>query len=264
VTRWLTTLLVYSSAFVGASLFATACDPSYEITSFRCDPSNPSCPTDKFASGGGQYVCCSDDAAAMNLSDPTEQVLPAYLGKNGTGTPLFSGINNHLSRSGFCIDVSAVPPSAAIQDQGSGQGCPLPCNPTWSNADIATVCGGGTVCCQTQELGELDCALDMTLGASGCWRPVTGGDIEGFGGAEASDWSPSDHDTHQDPNGKSCSDFVTAGGGDQAALAQCFRRLGVANQRGYCQSGICPLTDPAYLDACERKNAAEGRTGCDA
>lgn len=261
MTRWLTTLFVYTSAFVGAACFATACDPSYAITSFRCDPRNPACPSDQF--GTGTYVCCSDDAAALDLDDPTAAALPGYLGKSGNGTPLFSGSNNHLSRSGFCIDTSKVPPSAAIQDAGPGQGCPLPCNPTWSSADVTTVCGGGTVCCQTVEIGELDCGLDPSLGASGCWRPVTGGDIKGLeGGLEVSNWSSSDHDTHQDPAGKGCTDFVTAAGGNQQLLSQCFRRLGVADQRGFCQSGTCPLTDPAYRDACERKNDAEGRTGC--
>ena len=115
------------------------------------------------------------------------------------------------------------------------------------------------MCCQTVELGELDCGLDPSLGDSGCWRPVTGGDIEGFGGLDVSNWSGSKHDTHQDPGGKGCMDFVAATGG---SAQECFRRLSVANQRGFCQSGICPLTDPAYRDACERKNDAEGRTGC--
>jgi hypothetical protein len=259
VTRWLTTLFVYTSAFIGAACLATACDPSYNITSFRCDPANPACP-DKYGSGG-PYVCCSDDAAAIDLSDPGAAVLPAYIGKSGTGTPLFSGPNNHLSRSGFCIDSTKVPPSAAIQDAGSGQGCPLPCNPTWSSSDVATVCGGGTVCCQTVEIGEQDCGFDPALGDAGCWRPITGNDIEGFGGLDVSNWSPSKHDTHQDPSGRSCQDFVAAAG-DEAALNQCFRRLSVANQRGFCQSGTCPLTAPGYRDACERKNDAEGKTGC--
>lgn len=257
MTRWLTTLFVYTSAFVGAGLLATACDPSYAITSFRCDPSNPSCPTDKF--GTGPYVCCSDDPAAMDTDDPAAFVLPGYSGKSG-GTPIFSGINNHLSVSGFCIDTSKVPANAAIQDVGSGQGCPLPCNPTWASADVQSVCGAGTVCCQTVELGEKDCALDPDLGDNGCWRPVTGGDINGFGGLDVSTWSSSAHDTHQDPNGKGCTAFVAATPGADAE--ECFRRLSVADQRGFCQSGVCPLTDPAYRDACEQKNDAEGRSGC--
>jgi hypothetical protein len=250
VTRWLTTLLVYTSAFVGAGLLATACDPSYPITSFRCDPSNPNCPTDKFASNTGAYVCCSDDPAAIDPDDLTA-ALPGYNG-GGTGTPLFSGINNQFSTSGYCIDI--------------GQGCPLPCNPTWSNSEVAEVCGSGTVCCQTQELGDLDCVLDPDLGDSGCYRPVTGTDIQGLGGLNSTDWSPSDHDTHQSPNGSGCVDFVTASGltgAEATALTNaCFRRMSVANQRGFCQSGGCPLTVPEYRDACERKNDSEGRTGC--
>lgn len=261
MTRWLTTLFVYTSAFVGAGLLATACDPTYAVTSFRCNPSAPDCPTDKY--GTGDYVCCSDDPAALNVDDLTAAALPGYVGKNGDGTPLFSGANNHLSTSGFCIDISQVPPSAAIGDPGSGQGCPLPCNPTWAKADVAAICGAGTVCCQTQELGELDCALDPELGDQGCWRPVTGGDINIFStGLKVSDWSPADHVTHQGPSGKGCTAFVAAEGGDDALLEACYQRLSVANQRGFCQAGVCPLTNPAYVDACERKNAAEGLTGC--
>lgn len=259
MTRWLTTLLVYTSAFVGAGMLATACDPTYGITSFRCDPKNPDCPSDF---GTGTYVCCSDDPAAIDLDDTSLAVLPDYVGGGGTGTPLFSGPNNNLSRSGFCIDTGAVPPTAAIQDAGTGFGCPLPCNPTWSSADVQAVCGAGTICCQTVELGEKDCALDPDLGNNGCWRPVTGNDISGFGGLDVSSWNPSAHDTHQDPNGSGCTAFVTAAGGTQSDLTACFRRLTTANQRGFCQSGVCPLTDPAYRDACERKNDAEGRTGC--
>jgi hypothetical protein len=258
VTRWLTTLLVYTSAFVGAGLLATACDPSYGVTSFRCDPANSDCPSDF---GTGSYVCCSDDPAALDLGDLGAAVLPGYSGKSG-GTPLFSGVNNNLSRSGFCIDTAQVPPNAAIQDAGSGFGCPLPCNPTWSNSDVQSVCGSGTVCCQTVELEDADCALDPDLGNGGCWRPVTGNDIQGFGGVDASAWNPSAHVTHQDPNGAGCVAFVTANGGGSDAQNACFRRLTVADQRGFCQSGVCPLTDPAYRDACERKNDAEGRAGC--
>lgn len=263
VTRWLTTLLVYTSAFVGASLLATACDPSYPITSFRCDPSNPACPDDKFASGSGNYVCCSDDPAAINLKDPDAAVLPKYNSGGGTGTPLFSGPTNHLSTSGFCIDLSVVPPNAAIQDVGSGQGCPLPCNPTWSKSQVTDVCGSGTVCCQTQELGDLDCVLDPSLGNNGCWRPITGSDITGLGGLNATNWSSSAHDTHQGPNGSGCKDFVALADPNNKDLERaCFSRLNVANQRGFCQSGACPLDVPEYRDACERKNDAEGRSGC--
>lgn len=258
MTRWLTTLFVYTSAFVGAGLLATACDPSYQITSFRCDPSNPACPTDKF--GTGAYQCCSDDPAALDLDDLSADALPGYVGKSGTGTPIFSAANNSLSRSGFCIDTGAVPPTAAIQDVGSGMGCPLPCNPTWSNSDVSAICGAGTVCCQTVELGDLDCALDPDLGDTGCWRPVTGGDITGQGGLGVTNWSASKHETHQDPNGIGCKAFVAGTPG--ATEGACFRRLSVADQRGFCQSGVCPLTDPAYRDACERKNDAEGRTSC--
>ena len=263
MTRWLTTLLIYGSAFVGAGLLATACDPSYAITSFRCDPSQPDCPSDKYAQGKANYVCCSDDPAALDFNDPTATVLPKYVGGNGTGTPLFSGPANSLSKSGFCIDVSVVPLSAAIADPGPGQGCPLPCNPTWGQADVSSVCGPGTICCQTQELGEDDCALDPALGDNGCYRPVTGGDINELGGLDVSGWNSSAHDTHQDPNGAGCQAFVASVGGSSQALTECYRRLSVADQRGFCQSGSCEIdSDPSYLSACARMNLAQGLTNC--
>lgn len=260
MTRWLTTLLVYGCGFLGAGLLATACDPSYNITSFRCDPGDGNCPSDKY--GTGTYVCCSDDPAALDVDAPTEPVLPGYAGGKGTGTPLFSGPNNHLSKSGFCIDTSKVPLDAAIADPGTGQGCPLPCNPTWASADITAICGPGTVCCQSQELGEADCALDPELGDNGCYRPVRGNDITGFGGLNVSSWNPAAHETHQDPNGRGCQAFITGVGGDQVALEECFRRLSVADQRGFCQSDSCGLDDPTYLSPCERMNLAQGLTNC--
>ena len=264
---WLKSAFLYAGAFATAAVFTTACDPSYGITAFRCDPSDPKCPS-KY--GSGSYLCCSDDPAALDLEDLTTFVLPTYGG--GPGIPLFSSTTNNASTSGFCIDTSQVPLDAAVGEPGVGQSCPKPCNPTWTGEEITAVCGNGTSCCASVEIEELDCGLDMSLGAGGCWRPVTGGDIMGLGGINASDWSSSDHATHQDPGGGGCEAFVTAnaaaimGAGETAQSVQlaCFRRLTVANQRGFCQGPMdCPLANPAYLDACEQKNLAEGRTGCE-
>ena len=266
---WLKTGFLYASAFATAAVFATACDPSYGITAFRCDPSNPLCPS-KY--GGGNYVCCSDDPAALDLSNLDDlSARPTWASTPGPGIPLFSGAANSLSSSGFCIDISGVPLDAAINEQGPGLGCPKACNPTWASSDIAAVCGAGTSCCATVELGDLDCGFDPDMGDSGCWRPVTGGDITGLGGIDASDWSTSDHATHQDPGGGGCEAFVTgqaaaianAGVSTQDARVACFRRLSVANQRGYCQGPMdCPLANPLYRDACEQKNDLEGRVNC--
>jgi hypothetical protein len=267
VPSWLKTATLYLSAFVTAGLFATACDPTYGITTFRCDPSNPDCPT-KY--GSGDYVCCSDDPAALDLSDLGPGALPSYGG--GSGIPLFAAANNNLSSSGFCIATGSIPADAAIMDPGDGQGCPLPCNPTWSDADITAVCGSGTSCCATVEIQESDCGFDPNLGDGGCWRPVTGGDIQGLGGIDVSDWSTSDHATHQDPGGGGCEDFVAseaaaisgAGLDSQQVKFACFRQLSVANQRGFCQGAMdCPLANPAYRDACEQMNDRDGLTGCD-
>jgi hypothetical protein len=266
VPSWLKTAFLYASAFATAAVFATACDPSYGITAFRCDPSAPDCPT-KY--GSGSYVCCSDDPAALDLSDLGTPALPTYGG--GTGIPLFSSALNDASASGFCIATSQVPLDAAIGEPGPGQACPKPCNPTWATEDISSVCGPNTSCCASVELQELDCGFDPALGDGGCWRPVTGGDIMGLGGINVSDWSTSDHVTHQDPGGQGCEAFVlsqaaaisTAGVSPQDAQIACFRNLTVANQRGFCQGAMdCPLANPAYRDACEQKNDLEGHTGC--
>lgn len=264
---WLKTAFVYGAGFMTAATLATACDPSYGITSFRCDPSSPDCPT-KYGTGGN-YVCCSDDPASLDLADIDGQALPSYAG--GSGIPLFSGPQNSLSSSGFCIDLSQVPIDAAIPDPGSGMGCPLPCNPTWSNEDITAVCGGGTSCCATAEVEDLDCAFDPSLGDAGCWRPVTGVDITGLGGVDASDWRASAHATHQDPGGSGCQQFVVQAAANisgaeltpEEVQFACFRQLTVANQRGFCQGAMdCPLANPAYRDACELKNDQQGLAGC--
>jgi hypothetical protein len=267
VPSWLKSAFLYAGAFATAATFATACDPSYGITAFRCDPSNPACPS-KY--GSGTYLCCSDDPASLDL-DALDNLgaLPSYGG--GTGIPLYSSINNNASSSGFCIDTGQVPLDAAVGEPGPGQSCPKPCNPTWAAGDITAVCGPGTSCCASVEIQDLDCGFDPSLGSGGCWRPVTGGDIMGLGGIDASDWSASDHATHQDPGGGGCEAFVAANAaaisasGATAGEVQiaCFRRLTVANQRGFCQGPMdCPLANPAYLDACEQKNQAEGRTDC--
>jgi hypothetical protein len=266
VPSWLKTASLYASAFAIAAVFATACDPTYGITAFRCDPSEPNCPS-KY--GSGAYVCCSDDPAAMDLANVEVPALPTYGG--GTGIPLFSSVLNNASSTGFCIATSQVPLDAAIGEAGDGAACPKPCNPTWSPEDIGTVCGPNTSCCASAEIEDLDCGFDPELGDGGCWRPVTGGDITGLGGIEVSNWSSSKHATHQDPGGKGCEAFVAsqaaaisaAGLEPEVALVGCYRNLTVANQRGFCQGAMdCPLANPAYRDACEQKNDLEGHTGC--
>jgi hypothetical protein len=150
-------------------------------------------------------------------------------------------------------------------------GCPVPCNPLWSASQIVEICGPGALCCQAQALEPEDCAFDPTLGDAGCWRPVTGADISGLGGADASDWSPDDHATHQDPGGTSCELFVASVPQDvfdakgitiNDLLLACFVRLSVADQRGYCQAfdgSNCTV----FPDPCAPINAAEMRTGCE-
>jgi hypothetical protein len=127
----------------------------------------------------------------------------------------------------------------------------------------------------TVEIEASDCVLDPDLGDAGCWRPVRGDDIVGLGGLEATAWSANEHATLQDPGFHGCEAFVaglsdaaldTAGvTADEVRLA-CVRRLGVANQRGYCIGGPgvagCPLAQPSYRNACEQLDDANALGGC--
>ncbi|MFO7567950.1 MAG: hypothetical protein R6X02_35240 [Enhygromyxa sp.] len=268
--RLLNILLGYATIFGVAALMSSSCQVNYPVTAFRCSPSgdSPSCPEG--------YVCCSDDPAALLITSSgfDDLVTPKYLSRGGVGTPIFSGGNNPLSKSGMCVESGSVPISGALIDPNA-EGCPVPCNPTWSNADIQTVCGPNTICCQTVELEPEDCVLDPTAGNAGCWRPATGFDIEGVGTQNLTNWGGTAHKTHQDPSGTNCQQFVQGIPANvlsaqnltqQQLLQQCYRRLTVANQRGFCLGGagvnFCPLAQPAYRDACEQMNDREGRTGC--
>jgi hypothetical protein len=233
----------------------------------RCDPS-----ADDPCSQFGSVACCSDDPAALQLGgDLQAYVTPLYLLGGGTGTPLFSGGNNPLSRFGYCL-AEQTPPAIALVDLNA-EGCRIPCNPTWSSADIATVCGPGTRCCQAVELDPADCVLDLNIGDNGCFRPVTGDDIQGVGSLALTNWSSSAHVTHQDPSGLNCELFVSGlplaelGHTASEVLIECYRRLTVANQRGSCfavgELDSCPFAAPDYVDACEQANADNFLTGCD-
>jgi hypothetical protein len=265
-------VLAHLMVFGIAAGIASSCKVVYPTTAFRCSPSGgePNCPTQ----GDAEYTCCSDDPAAIDLDAPNDPVLPAFQGRTGEGTPIFAGNNNPLSLSGMCVKQGSVPVQGALAEPNA-QGCPVPCNPTWSSGQISSVCGSGTICCQTIELEPEDCVLDSNAGDSGCWVPVTGMDIEGLGGLDATDWGGNDHKTHQDPSGLNCTKFVegivpdvleSKGLTFEDVLRACYRKLTVANQRGFCLGGAgvnqCPLAQPAYRDACEQINDAEGRTGC--
>jgi hypothetical protein len=233
----------------------------------RCDP-HADDPCAQF----GNVACCSDDPAALLLVDGAlgDAALPSYLGGAGDGTPIFSGDNNSLSRSGYCL-VEETPPALALADVDA-QGCRTPCNPTWSATDIATICGPAAQCCQVVEVEPEDCVFDPNLGDSGCFRPATGRDVTGLGGIDATNWGSMAHVTHQDPSGLNCEMFVSAlpladlGLSVPDVLVECYRRLTVANQRGSCfattELASCPFAGPSYRDACEQMNDDEFRTGC--
>jgi hypothetical protein len=263
---WRAQLMTGGVAFVAAMLVALACVHEPWFERYRCWPGGPDprCPNDE--------ICCSDDPAALDLSNLGAAALPDYArdAEQGTGTPLFSDVNNDLSYSGLCVKGGSVPITGALES-----GCPVPCNPSWDTASIEAVCGPSTICCQSRELDAADCVLDPALGSAGCWRPARGEDIEGLGGLDATNWSTDAHATHQDPGGMGCQEFVAglSGGELDAAgvsasevLQACYRRLGVADRRGFCLGGagvnFCPLAMPSYRDACEQKNDDEGRSDC--
>ncbi|WP_146158577.1 hypothetical protein [Enhygromyxa salina] len=222
------------------------------------------------------YQCCSDDPAALLLSNLGATVTPDYQGRGGDGTPLFSGGNNPLSKSGMCVKVGSVPPALALADINA-QGCPVPCNPNWGSGDLADVCGAGTICCQTTELEPEDCVLDLDMGDNGCYRPVTGTDIMGTGSStNLTNWGGTKHKTHQDPSGTNCEVFVQGlppsvlssnNISSADVLRACYHRLTVADQRGFCLGGgpgvFCPLAQPNYRDACEQLNDQAFLQGCD-
>jgi hypothetical protein len=271
--RLLNILLGHTVVFGIGVFISSACTVIYPTTAFRCSPFEPdNCPT----IGGDVYQCCSDDPAALLLTEGgiSSFVTPNYQGRGGEGTPLFSAGNNPLSKSGMCIKVGSVAPAFALADLNA-QGCPVPCNPTWSNTDVAAVCGAGTFCCQTTELHPLDCVFDPNDGDNGCFRPVTGDDIMGVGSNDFTNWGGTAHATHQDPSGSNCEVFVgglqgtgvlTGSLTPQLVLNECYKRLTVSNQRGFCIGGPgvagCPLAQPAYRDACEQQNDANFLTGC--
>jgi hypothetical protein len=219
----------------------------YPTVAFRCDPSEPdNCPD--------HYFCCSDDPSAEGGA------LPAYEGKGTTGaTPYFSGVNNALSIRGMCIDRDDIPFGSGLRE-AAAFGCPTPCNPTWSAADVAAVCGESRACCQTVELDASDCVLDPDDGTT--FRPVTGADIGATydNGTAVTDWAPGTHATHQDPGGVACR--AIAGDPSDAELRtdptwlDCVAQLTVANERGFCMQlaagDVCPTAQPDYVDACTR------------
>lgn len=192
--------------------------------------------------GTNGYRCCSDDPAA-----PDGQ-LPAYqgLGIMG-GTPFFAEANNDLGDFGICVDVTQTAGQGLVAP--GVEGCPIPCNPTWPQDSIDTVCGSSRSCCQTVELEPEDCVQDQV---TGLYRPVTGDDI-----GVLSQWKPQDHRTHQDPNGTSCL-ALASGNASSDVFQDCVRQLTVANQRGYCMAlgagQVCPHAQPGYVDACELLN----------
>jgi hypothetical protein len=204
----------------------------------------PTLACDPRISGAGEHICCSDDPSAVGGA------LPDYQNKDiGGATPIFSGVNNALSTWGLCVRTSDIPAGSGLLEMAASN-CPIPCDPTWGETDVATVCGANRVCCQTLELQPEDCVLDPETQQ---WRPARGTDVlDGL-----STWAPSEHATHQDANGTGCATFTD---GNDGAYVDCVAQLRVASQRGFCMAlgpgQACPAEDPSYVDACTAINMA--------
>lgn len=221
---------------LGAVVASSCVEVNYPDVAFRCNPrQSDNCPE--------THYCCSDDPAAEGGG------LPAYReGIPGSAPPLFSANNNALSTSGMCVNLDAVPCGSGLGQVDAGGGCtspncPVPCNPTWDSDQVESVCGPSRSCCQTVEIEPEDCIND-----NGTWRPVTGTDI-----GRGTNWRASDHRTHQDPNGRSCTAITGSSSLDNPDFRACVDQLSVANQRGFCMPA-CPATQPAGPDACELRN----------
>lgn len=230
--RWLASLGIARAmggstlGLVLGCLVGWGCDPiGLPLVSFRCQPN-----ADTWIRCPESYRCCSDEGAFLGSPEMR----------------LFAGTNNDLSESGMCVH-EGLEDSAAVVD-----GCPVPCNPTWSAELVAEACGSPeVVCCQTVELHEDDCVFD---GAEGRWRPADGRDAEAsLDGGRG--WVPTANSTHQDPDFVGCE--LIAGDRSSPRFRECVRQLGTANQRGYCmglQAGQCPTDAADYVDACEAMN----------
>ncbi|MCA9689926.1 MAG: hypothetical protein KC636_09980 [Myxococcales bacterium] len=230
-------VLIHTVLFGAGAVTAASCvNVNYPNPAYRCSPASgdAACPED--------YQCCSDDPAAQDGD------LPAYtFSAFGGKTPIFSDNNNILSTSGLCIE------AGSISDTLLGNGCPIPCNPTWDPTDVATVCGPAASCCQTTELNQIDCVFDDL---DQRWRTVNGGDIgkmltRGDGMAIVINWTPDSHATHQDPEGVGCRAFTQDPNPNSDVNIACYQQLSVADQRGFCDARACSCVE----DICGQMNA---------
>jgi hypothetical protein len=205
-----------------------------------------SCNPRTSGSGFG-YRCCSTDPATADGR------LPSYQGHEVAdgSPPLYADLANDAGTWGQCVRTTDIPVGSGLSAPGADN-CPIPCDPTWNDGDVAEVCGGGRVCCQTTALGAKDCVQE-----DGVWRAVHGDDIGSASVTPATNWNDASHDTHQDPNGTVCLAFA---GGDVGsdAFRECIGSLSVADRRGFCMSlgggQVCPGAAASYVDACEAKN----------
>ncbi len=241
--------LVLNGLAVGlGAVVATSCiDVNYPTVAFRCNPrQSDNCPDTHF--------CCSDDPAAVGGGIPIYANIPTT---EGGGKPYFSGDNNGLGTMGMCVRTGDLPSGAGLFDAAAAN-CPVPCNPTWNDADTQAVCGETRVCCQTVALEAKDCIQDDPEDPQS-WRPAVGTDIR----LGRTDWKPARHETHQDPNGQGCGLFAGATNFDDpdSDFSKCLDELSTADQRGFCRGlnpgEACPVDADTYFNACELINMGQ-------
>jgi hypothetical protein len=229
---------------VGTAVEPACCDCAQAPTvAFRCQPNEQPrgdrCPDTHF--------CCSDDPTTA------DGAIPAYANKSVEGsTPLFADAANDQGDSGMCVRTEDIPSGSGLLDPRA-RNCPIPCNPTWGDTELASVCGEARVCCQTVELHEDDCVRDAD---TNLMRPADGRDaLASLDGGTR--WNPTRDSTHQDPH----FDVCAAHAGDRTGpeFLECISHLTTANQRGYCMSlqpgQVCP-TEPetGYRSVCDEMN----------
>lgn len=162
---------------------------------------------------------------------------------------MFAGASNDLGSSGMCVRTEDIPGTAGLRPYN----CPIPCNPTWAEAEVGVVCGSGYACCQTVELDADDCVRDET---TGLWRPADGRDaLASLDGGTR--WNPTTSSTHQDPVFDVCAKHADSRTGD--VFRTCVAQLTTANQRGYCMhiapGQECPGDpDAGYRSVCDEMN----------
>ena len=228
-----TAVRVFGTTFVVSLLVGVACHVPWVEGSHLCQPSSSKpdkrCPDDE--------ICCSDDPAALDFSRSRRTRTPSIRGPRRLRHSLVLGRPKRrqlLRRVHQIGDWVALP-----------SGCPVPCNPSWDSDSVDAICGTGTFCCQTLEVDGVGLRVRIPrsvtrVAGDQFWRRHHGT----RGGLDATSWfceraldparsrraTSARRGSWASPTRSSTDASATAGDVQVA----CLRRLGVANQRGFC------------------------------